>query len=186
MTSINFYHVVDYFLTYFLILCEYLFFSCCLLSLCLLVFLVYTIGDTMLFKKSSLLLLSVISLTACKPQETSIEEQGTVASCVSNEPCIYDQQIKVWLSESTVSPETPFNINLSLPDGLKVINAKLEGVTMYMGYIPVFFKSTNGILQADTMVGVCSEKNMKWKLIIDLEDQQTKNSQVTYYFIVKQ
>jgi hypothetical protein len=138
------------------------------------------------FKKRSLLLLSVISLTACKPQETSIEEQATVASCYSNEPCIYDKQVKVWLSESIVTPETPFNINLSLPEGLKVINAKLEGVTMYMGYIPVFFKSTKGILQADTMVGVCSEKNMKWKLIIELEDQQAKTSQVTYYFIVKQ
>ncbi|MGB1292049.1 MAG: hypothetical protein ACPG5Z_07935 [Pseudoalteromonas sp.] len=140
----------------------------------------------MQFKKRSLLLISVISLTACKPQETSIEEQATVASCLSNEPCIYDQQIKVWLSESTVSPETPFDINLSLPEGLQVKRAKLEGVTMYMGYIPVFFELVAGKFRATTMVGVCSEKNMEWKLSIELKDQQGNNSQISYNFIVKQ
>ena len=140
----------------------------------------------MQFKKRSLLLISVISLTACKPQETSIEEQATVASCLSNEPCIYDQQIKVWLSESTVTPETPFDINLSLPEGLQVKRAKLEGVTMYMGYIPVFFELVAGKFRATTMVGVCSEKNMEWKLSIELKDQQGSNSQISYNFIVKQ
>ena len=140
----------------------------------------------MQFKKRSLLLISAIILTACKPQETSIEEQATVASCLSNEPCIYDQQIKVWLSESTVTPETPFDINLSLPEGLQVKRAKLEGVTMYMGYIPVFFESVAGKFRATTMVGVCSEKNMEWKLSIELKDQQGNNSQISYSFIVKQ
>jgi hypothetical protein len=140
----------------------------------------------MFLKKLSLLLVSVISLTACKPQETSIEEPATAASCIPNMLCVYGPQVKVWLSEHTITPETPFNINLSLPAGSKVVSAKLEGVTMYMGYIPIFFESSNATIQANTMVGVCSEKNMKWKLVIDIQDEAGDENQIAYFFVVKQ
>jgi hypothetical protein len=51
---------------------------------------------------------------------------------------------------------------------VKVLSAFIQGESMYMGQIPVFFKasSTNQFL-AKTMVGVCSVKEMIWKITVD-------------------
>lgn len=105
--------------------------------------------------------------------------------CENNKPCHFENQIKVWLSETTLSPETPFSIYTQLPDGFKIMTAKLEGVTMYMGYIPVQFTKQGNIWLADTMVGICSEQNMVWKLVLTAVNESTSvNQTVEYYFNV--
>ena len=102
--------------------------------------------------------------------------------CKSDAPCIFANQVKVWLSEETLSPETPFSIYAQLPAGVIITAAKLEGVTMYMGYIPVQFKNQGSVWVANTMVGICSEKNMVWKLILTTVDTNTATSENVEYF----
>ena len=63
-------------------------------------------------------------------------------------------------------------------------SAKLEGITMYMGFIPVFFEASDGLLVAQTMVGICAERNMTWKLALAVKNQQEQAEQVFYYFNV--
>ncbi|MEH6394778.1 hypothetical protein [Pseudoalteromonas sp.] len=123
-------------------------------------------------------------LIACDSQTISIEEQSQAASCQPNQLCQYNNQVKIWLGEQKITPETPFEIYLSLPNGFSVQSAKLEGVTMYMGFIPVFFEPRDGVLVAHTMVGICSERNMTWKLALELKNQQGQSEQVLYYFDV--
>lgn len=139
---------------------------------------------TMLVKYSVFSLITVIGLIACSPHKESIEQQEGVASCEPNMPCTFNKGIKVWLPDTDLTPETPFNINLSVANNEKIISARLEGVTMYMGYIPVAFSSLGNIYQAQTMVGICSEKNMKWKLQLNLEDKHGNPQTLSYYFIV--
>ena len=102
--------------------------------------------------------------------------------CKNNTPCIFANQIKVWLSEETLSPETPFSIYAKLPAGVTITAAKLEGVTMYMGYIPVQFTKHSNIWLANTMVGICSEQNMVWKLVLTTVDTKTATSENVEYF----
>lgn len=105
--------------------------------------------------------------------------------CKSDAPCIFENQVKVWLSEETLSPETPFSIYAQLPAGVIITAAKLEGVTMYMGYIPLQFIEQGNIWLADTMVGICSEQNMVWKLVLTTSNKNTGiSSNVDYYFNV--
>lgn len=139
----------------------------------------------MTYKQGVVFLLVIICLTACNPQQLSIEEQPTAASCEPNEPCEYNNKARIWLPDPSLTPETAFDINLSLPKNIKIQNAKLEGVTMYMGYIPVSFEVVDTIYQAHTMVGVCSEKNMKWKLLVQVQDSQGQIQHLTYYFFVR-
>ena len=68
--------------------------------------------------------------------------------CKNNKPCHFENQVKVWLSEEILSPETPFSIYAHLPNDLTITAAKLEGVTMYMGYIPVQFTEQRNICLA--------------------------------------
>ncbi|MDN3377325.1 MULTISPECIES: hypothetical protein [unclassified Pseudoalteromonas] len=139
----------------------------------------------MTFSQVILFLSIILCLTACNPQAISIEEQPVAASCQPNEPCDYSNTTKIWLPVTDLTPETAFKINLSIPEGSAIISAKLEGVTMYMGYIPVTFEAIDDIYQATTMVGICSEKNMKWKLRLQLQDSEGHTQHITYFFIVR-
>lgn len=103
--------------------------------------------------------------------------------CENNKPCYFENQIKVWLSEETLSPETPFSIYTQLPAGFKITTAKLEGVTMYMGYIPLQFTEHGNIWLANTMVGICSEQNMVWKLVLTAVDESTSANQTVEYYL---
>ncbi len=56
---------------------------------------------------------------------------------------------------------------------------------MYMGYIPLQFTKQDNIWLADTMVGICSEQNMVWKLVLTAVNESTSvNQTVEYYFNV--
>lgn len=127
---------------------------------------------------------SLLLLSGCNPQYTSIEEQTASASCNNNQPCRYDNGIKVWLSDPTIAPESPFSVHVSLPENLQIEQAKLVGVTMYMGFIPLQFKSFQDHYMANTMVGICSEREMTWKLELNVINSQGDSKILLYFFDV--
>ena len=53
---------------------------------------------------------------------------------------------------------------------------------MYMGYIPLQFKKGTNYWHADTMVGLCSEKVMTWKMTVSYIDTDDQTHSLFYYF----
>lgn len=123
-------------------------------------------------------------ISGCNPQATSIEEQVSTASCEANQVCRFANGVQVWLSEPLLSPETPFSVHVSLPDEVTIDSAKLVGVTMYMGFIPLQFTPFQDHFIAHTMVGICSERNMTWQLQLGVNDRQGATETLLYNFDV--
>lgn len=63
----------------------------------------------------------------------------------------------------------------------------LEGTNMFMGRTTLFLidkTSTEGhiSINAELFIGSCSEPNMRWKLLLDLDDQQTGQTHTVSVF----
>ena len=67
-----------------------------------------------------------------------------------------------------ISPEQLFSLELVFNNSVSNIEAKLEGITMYMGVIPVLFKQQGDLSQyrATTLVGRCATDTMQWRLTL--------------------
>ncbi|MDP5214066.1 hypothetical protein ORJ66_13515 [Pseudoalteromonas tunicata] len=110
--------------------------------------------------------LIVAGCVACTPE---VNQRLDKVSCQINKPCNYSDGISISLGSESVEPETPFTIILKAPKNQIVHQAKLEGVDMYMGTIPVFFtEQSTGVWQAQVMVGACSLSLMQWRLMVQL------------------
>ncbi|KPZ57599.1 hypothetical protein [Pseudoalteromonas sp. P1-7a] len=120
-------------------------------------------------------------LTGCDNANQKDQKALLKTNCDPNQHCIYKTGVKVWLSDKNITPETPFSIYLDLPAHLKIDNAKLESITMYMGFIPQKFTKEATIYKSDTMVGICSEQNMLWQLVLNLSNIQTGES-ITHFY----
>ena len=129
----------------------------------------------------SLFLMLFFVLTGCDNANLKDQKALLKTNCDTNQRCIYNTGVKVWLSDKNITPETPFSIYLDLPAHLKIDNAKLESITMYMGFIPQKFTKEATIYKSDTMVGICSEKNMLWQLMLNLSNVQT-GDQITHFY----
>lgn len=129
----------------------------------------------------SLFLMLFFVLTGCDNANQKDQKALLKTNCDTNQRCIYNTGVKVWLSDKNIPPETPFSIYLDLPAHLKIDNAKLESITMYMGFIPQKFTKEATIYKSDTMVGICSEKNMLWQLVLNLSNVQT-GEQITHFY----
>jgi len=139
----------------------------------------------------SLFLMLFFVLTGCDNANQKDQKALLKTNCDTNQRCIYNTGVKVWLSDKNITPETHFSIYLDLPAHLKINNAKLESITMYMGFIPqkftkeaTIYKSDTKeatIYKSDTMVGICSEQNMLWQLVLNLSNVQT-GEQITHFY----
>ncbi|MBQ4832232.1 hypothetical protein J8L70_03170 [Pseudoalteromonas sp. MMG010] len=141
----------------------------------------------MFFKKLTCLIACLYLLNGCDDMASSDNRALLNAQCAANQSCLFLNEVKIWLSDTQLSPETPFSIFIDLPAHYKITNSRLEGITMYMGYIPQQFKQKGAFWQSDTMVGVCAQENMLWNLEVELMqiDNQTQHT-LDYYFYVKQ
>jgi len=128
-----------------------------------------------------LFLMLIFILTGCDNANSNDQKALLKTDCETNQHCIYDTGVKVWLSDKNISPETPFSIYLDLPAHLKLDTAKIESITMYMGFIPQKFTEQGSIYKSETMVGICSEKNMLWQLVLNLSNLQT-GEPITHFY----
>ncbi|WP_152593761.1 hypothetical protein [Thalassotalea sp. ND16A] len=69
-----------------------------------------------------------------------------------------------------VKAESEINFQLASKDNaaLEIQSAWLEGKDMYMGKIPLFFNAENGVYEANTLIGACTEEQMIWQMVIVL------------------
>ncbi|SFD06484.1 hypothetical protein [Pseudoalteromonas denitrificans] len=138
--------------------------------------------------KYSTTLLVLGLLLACNSE--SIKESKNT-ECAKNKHCNYSGGYSIALENENITPETQFHIVFSAPKNIKIQQAKLEGINMYMGSIPLFFEYKEGAWRATTMVGACAEPIMQWRLTLDFLDQ-TKSvnndkaqNTLLYYFTSK-
>lgn len=136
--------------------------------------------------KFFIIFLSVFSLFSCKPVESNLvkkapEQPFTCLSSQSN--CLLDTELGQFTIEFSgavdkgrLKTELPFQIQLQFSSSdkshqLDRVSSYLEGKTMFMGKVPVFFEAsaTENIMNANTLLASCSEEVMTWRLFLTIE-----------------
>lgn len=70
--------------------------------------------------------------------------------------------------------EEQFAIEFTVPEGLILEQGKLEGVSMYMGVIPlVVEQQTDTTWQVKVWLGACSDPQMRWQASVPWYNQAT-------------
>ena len=95
-----------------------------------------------------------------------------------NSLCILSEgECELSLTEGTMTvsiagqllTEEQLDIAVTLPDNLTITSARIEGINMYMGVIPVVLKQQGKNKWAGWfMLGSCREPQMQWQLLIQL------------------
>ena len=137
------------------------------------------------------LLVFCLIAAACSDGDIIIHESSEKSesylppfNCSQLASCYESDGVKVWLEQETVKEETPFFINMTVESSSKISihSAKIEGINMNMGYIPVFFKELKtNTYRAEGMVGICAVDDMQWQLQLILK--KNKNPLVIELFI---
>lgn len=129
-------------------------------------------------------ILVVIPLLLACNSET--KKEVSHSSCIENKPCNYSGGYTISLENELISPESEFIIKFKAPEKIKIQQAMLEGINMYMGSIPLFFEYKEGVWQSNSMVGACAEPIMQWRLTVNFIDQGStinkKPKTLLYYF----
>ncbi|KZN61600.1 hypothetical protein N478_05900 [Pseudoalteromonas luteoviolacea S4060-1] len=113
-------------------------------------------------------------LVACSDLDISIHESSEKSersiktkNCTQEMPCVFQDNIAFWVEIDKPQPETPFKIFFTSQQPIDVNSAHLEGVSMYMGKIPLMFEEQGeGLWQTEVMVGSCNLSEMEWKLVL--------------------
>lgn len=122
------------------------------------------------------LLIPILSLLAiaCTDLDTIIHESSEKSEsyripipCFVSEGCVSKEGITFWLDKSTIIEEEEFSVFLHIEtnEHVSLKSAIIEGRTMNMGYIPLFFvKKAPNTYKAKGMIGSCDTENMQWQI----------------------
>ena len=153
--------------------------------------------------KTVVVIFFIFTILACNPIQQASQTKSKApqipftclasqSSCeVSTELGIFTIEFSGQLDKGMIKTELPFQIKLSL-DGLNKnvqiqgVSSYLEGKTMFMGKIPVFFDMTDkssAAIVAQTLLASCSEEIMTWRIWFTVEVQQADNITEQSFFI---
>lgn len=134
--------------------------------------------------KTVIIFLLLFNTLACEPTQRisnaeKAQQQGHFSCLSSQSKCYINSeygrftiQFSGQVEQGRIKTELPFYIQIKF-DGnddkyqLKSVTSHLEGKSMYMGEIPVFFQldeKTANSLVAETLLASCSEDVMAWLL----------------------
>jgi len=135
--------------------------------------------------KVIVILICIFNVLACNPVEkkSSKLDQQTSFMCLSSQSsCDIDTEfgaLSAVFSGNTehgkLKTELPFQIQVQLSaldkQQLVSIESYLEGKSMFMGKIPVFFNDTPtpNLKQAETLLASCSDEIMTWRLWLEIK-----------------
>ena len=137
--------------------------------------------------KRVIVFLFIFCLLSCEPvqhaQKKKTSSHKPVYSCLTSQSaCEVNTEFGRFTllfsgkeSKGKLKTELPFQLQLRfepISDKYQVANTGgyLEGKTMFMGKIPVFFEQGNtNIWLAQTLLASCSEEVMTWQLWIQVE-----------------
>lgn len=98
---------------------------------------------------------------------------------------LHQQKIALWLPVQPVPIEQALTLRLEVPKGVTPTLSRVEGVSMYMGTLPVQWQQVSDTeWQTNLYLGACTDPKMQWRLTIPLQHQHDglPNS-VQYLFI---
>lgn len=115
--------------------------------------------------RSAVIFVLFFVLAACKPAATDVAPATALYQ---------GERLTVQLAPGNAPVETPLLLMVSAPD-IKAISARLTGVSMYMGEIPLRFSQQGMQWQAEFFLGACSERHMQWQLemVVNFADGET-------------
>lgn len=125
----------------------------------------------------------LLALTACSPKQ----QQQIIDCKIDPDQCL---QLSTENSEIQINTRAIIveqNYKMTLSSELEIVSAKLEGINMNMGTIPVVMNqlassSDKFIYQADIFLGMCSEPNMQWLLTINYKNDNSETTTVNSYW----
>ncbi|ESP90998.1 hypothetical protein PL2TA16_01389 [Pseudoalteromonas luteoviolacea 2ta16] len=132
-------------------------------------------------------------LASCSDLYISIHESSEKSersvktkNCVQSEPCQLGNGVRYWMSNAQLKAEEPFEIFIEAPHDMQIQGAHIEGVSMYMGKIPIFFHEVKtGRWKADAMLGSCNLTEMKWRIVF-ADNSKLSSSGPAYLFSYRQ
>jgi hypothetical protein len=153
--------------------------------------------------KNFVVILLIFNLFACNPaqqvsQNKTAPSQIPFACLASQSRCdvntdlgTFTVQFSGQIEQGKVKTELPFQIKLLFDakvESAKLINVSsyLEGKSMFMGKIPVFFQGiekNNNVTIAETLLVNCSEEIMTWRLWFSIEIEQMGKAVQQDFFI---
>ena len=90
------------------------------------------------------------------------------------------EQGNLAIRPTNVSPETEFDVLLNAQGPIEIVKAQIEGATMYMGFIPLFFEQVDkNHYLAKAMVGVCNTDKMVWQVNVSYKQVGSDNIYAT-------
>ncbi|GLX80270.1 hypothetical protein tinsulaeT_36100 [Thalassotalea insulae] len=134
-----------------------------------------------------LFIVSSFLFAGCSPAP-KLASSYVSPQCINGQSqCQFDStfgQFHLLFNVDKVTGEQEFQIIIQgdgLPDNLTV-NAYLEGKSMYMGKIPLFFRydAQQHHYVSDAILGSCSEPKMIWQLVLTLADAANNKSQTFF------
>ncbi len=147
--------------------------------------------------KVIIVILFVFNILACNPvqqtsQENNKQQQYPFICLASQSRCevntdvgTFNIQFSGQVAMGKVKTELPFQIQLKFNakaknSQLTKVSSYLEGKTMFMGKVPVFFQKTeksSDLMVAESLLANCSEKVMAWRLWFTVEVEQAATQQ---------
>lgn len=139
--------------------------------------------------KIIIVILFIFNLLACEPIEQASKygeiQKKTLFTCLASQSqCEVNSEFGRFTIQFSgqdlqerIKTELPFQIQLMLEATndaykLKSVSSYLEGKTMFMGKIPVFFeidKNSTNSMYAKSLLANCSEEVMTWRLWFQVE-----------------
>jgi len=118
----------------------------------------------------------VFFITSCKPSVQKVQLLAKPQCLKSQSRCNIKTSIGTFtlnFNVSKVKVETPFTMQVSYVGKQEIINISgyMEGKNMFMGKIPLLFKSESikNTFSAETMLVACTEPKMEWRVWINAE-----------------
>ena len=103
----------------------------------------------------------------------------------SQSQCFFETKVgkvQVLFDQHKLVAESPFNLIVEVEGNPNVtVTGFMEGQSMYMGKIPLFFeKKEGGRIVANSIFGSCGEPNMVWRVNLNIVDQSQESQAFTF------
>ena len=153
--------------------------------------------------KVIVVILLIFNVLACNPiqqasQKKNLPPQSPFNCLSSQSPCEVETDVGTFavqfsgqLDMGKIKTELPFEVKIKFDaktntSQMKSVSSYLEGKTMFMGKIPVFFQSSeknSDSMSAESLLASCSEEVMTWRLWFTVEIAQVDKTIQQDFFI---
>jgi len=138
--------------------------------------------------KFSIIALVLLLISCSKDNSTKVEYQAY--SCIESQSIcqkeIGEGKVDIKFNVAEIKPESEVTLKLvqQLNKPVKKISGFIEGKSMYMGKIPLIFDSvsTEKAVEAQFMLGSCSDPNMTWRTWIEIKFEDDSKSNFFFDF----